>query len=331
VNTDGLRPGPYLLALARVDGAVTDLPVRLLPSPPRVETGGARVNLGDREARVTLAGSGLDRVQSLDADKADISMQPANEDGSKRDITVRLRPDAQAGDKLALMAKVEGMSAAIRFPGVLQVAPARPRISEAKASIPADLAVSVRDGEIPAGSWVSFVLKVEPAGSRGLVTLQCAEPDRLVQSLKLHVGEKQATGQLVNAGDDGWFLSLDPGAVGQSGCTLTAVMEMEDLGKSDPFTLGKVVRLPRIESFAMTDEKSPDGYYGVLKGSDLDTIAKTGWDGSAGLAAPELPRPGEGGKQTLRISMPWPSPSPKAPLYVWLRGETDARATKVNP
>jgi hypothetical protein len=105
------------------------------------------------------------------------------------------------------------------------------------------------------------------------------------------------------------------------------------LGKSDPLTLGKVVRLPHIDSFAMTDEKSPDGYYGVLKGSDLDTIAKTGWDSSTGLAVPELPRPaaGEGGKQTLRISMPWPSPSPKAPLYVWLRGETDGRATKVTP
>ena len=57
-----------------------------------------------------------------------------------------------------------------------------------------------------------------------------------------------------------------PGAVGQSGCTLTAVMETEELGKSDPFTLGKVVRLPHIDSFAMTDEKSPEGFYGVLKG-----------------------------------------------------------------
>lgn len=333
VDTDGLRPGPYLLALDRVDGAVTDVPVRLLPAPPRIDTSGARVNTGDREERVTLAGSGLERIQSLEADNADIAMQPASADGAKREIAVTLHPAAQPGDKLALMAKVEGMSSAIRFPGVLQVAPARPRITDAKASIPADLAVAVRDGEIPAGSWVSYVLKVEPMGSTGSLTLQCAEPARLVQSLKLRVGEKQASGQLVSAGSDGWFLSLDPGAVGQSGCSLTAVMEVEDLGKSDPFTLGKVVRLPHIDSFAMTDEKSPDGYYGMLKGSDLDTIAKTGWDGSTGVAAQELPRPasGEGGKQTLRISMPWPSPSPKAPLFVWLRGEADGRATKVTP
>jgi len=305
----------------------------LLAPPPRVDTSAARVNVGDREERVTLAGSGLDRIERIDGDKADVVLQAANEDGSRRDVAVRLHADAKPGDRLALVAKVEGMAGAIRFPGVLQVAAARPRILEAKASIPADLAVAVRDGEIPAGSWVSYVLRVEPSGSSGSLTLQCAEPARAVQPVKLHVGEKQASAQLVATGDDGWFLSLDPGAAGQSGCTLTAVMETEELGKSDPFTLGKVVRLPHIDSFAMTDEKSPDGFYGVLKGFDLDTIEKTGWDNRAGVAAPELPKPaaGEGSKQTLRIAMPWPSPTPKAPLYVWLRGETEGRATKVNP
>ncbi len=341
VNTDGLRAGPYLLALGRVDGAVTEMPVRLLPAPPRLDTSAARVNVGDREERLALTGSGLDRIERMDGDKADVVLQAPNDDGTRREITVKLHADAKPGDKLGLLAKVEGMSAAIRFPGALQVAQARPRISEAKASIPADLAVAVRDGEIPAGAgagasaaaWVSYVLRVEPSGASGSLTLQCAEPARAVQSVKLHVGEKQASAQLVATGGDAWFLSLDPGAVGQSGCTLTAAMETEELGKSDPFTLGKVVRLPHIDSFAMTDEKSPDGFYGVLKGFDLDTIEKTGWDNRAGVAAPELPRPaaGEGSKQTLRIAMPWPSPTPKAPLYVWLRGESEGRATKVNP
>jgi hypothetical protein len=333
VDTDGLRAGPYLLALARVDGQVTDLPIRLLPPPPRLDTSGARVNIGDREAHVTLTGSGLDRIERLEGERADVVLDAPSENGTRRDATIKLHPDAKPGDKLALAAKVEGMSGPLRFPGVLQVTAARPRILNAQVSASADLTVAAREGEIPAGSWVSYALRVEPPGASASLTLQCAEPSLAVQPLKLRVGEKQASAQLTPTGGDGLFLSLDPGAAGQSGCTLTAVMETEDLGKSDPFTLGKVVRLPRIESFTMTDDKSPDGFFAVLKGYDLDTIAKTGWDSSAGVISTELPRPlaGEGSKQTLRIAMPWPSPTPKAPLFVWLRGETGGRATKVSP
>jgi hypothetical protein len=32
-----------------------------------------------------------------------------------------------------------------------------------------------------------------------------------------------------------------------------------------------------------------------------------------------------------RTSLSWPCPSPKGPLLIWLRGEADARATKVTP
>src|SRR5262249_18423534 len=142
-------------------------------------------------------------------------------------------------------------------------------------------------------------------------------------------GEKLPTAQLSSSAD-ALFLSLVPGAVGTSGCTLTVAIETAT-GKSDPFALGKIVRLPRIETFALSDEKASDGFYATLRGFDLETIDKTGWDARTGIAVVELPRPiaGEGAKQSLRIAMPWPSPSPKAPLSIWLRGESEPRATKV--
>jgi hypothetical protein len=331
VDTDGLRPGPYLLALSRIDGATTDVPLRLLPPNPKLDRAPLRVNAGEREQTVIFTGSGLDRIEAIQCDCADIVLAAPSGDGSRRGATVRLRPSAKSGDVLTLLAKVEGIAALLQFPGALQVAAARPQILEAKASLPADLPIAPRSGEIPAGVWVSYALKLASADAQPTLTLQCAEPSQTVQVEKLHVGEKHPGSQLLSAGDGALFLSLDPGAVGQSGCTLTAALESESLGKSDAIPLGKIVQLPRIESLSLTDEKSADGFYGVLKGFDLATIGKTGWDARTGIAVAELPRPvaGEGAKQTLRVVMPWPSPSPKAPLYVWLRGEPEGRATKV--
>jgi hypothetical protein len=178
---------------------------------------------------------------------------------------------------------------------------------------------------------VSFAVRTEPAGIQPAVTVQCAEPALAVAPETLRAGEKRPAAQWTSAGEGAWFLSLDPGVVGRSGCTLQAAIETEDLGKSDAFVLGKVVRLPRIERMALTAEKAPEGFFGALEGFDLETIEKTGWNAQMGIAAPELPRPvaGGGARQTLRITVPWPSPTPKAPLYVWLRGESEGRATRV--
>ncbi len=327
IDTDGLRPGKYLASVSRSDGSVADVPVTILPANPRINNK-ARVNFGDREQAVTLEGSGLDRLEKIDSEKADITLGAANDEGTRREARVRLKADARAGETLALAAKVTGLGNPLRFPAAMQVAAARPKIREAKASLPGDLPVAVRDGELPAGSWISVALKADPAGT---LTLQCAEAARTIQITKLRVGEKQASAQLSGEEDGSLFLSLDPGAIGQSGCTLQAMLEAEATGKSDAFTIGKIVRVPRIESLVLSDEKSGTGFAGTLKGFDLEAIAKTGWDKAAGLNVTELPRPvaGEGAKQTLKVAVPWPSPSPKAPLLIWLRGEAEPRATKV--
>ena len=92
-----------------------------------------------------------------------------------------------------------------------------------------------------------------------------------------------------------------------------------------------MIRLPRIESFALTNEKAGiSAYAGIITGHDLDTIEKTGWASDAGLEVGDLPRPipGQGQKQSLKIALPWPAPAPHTPLYIWLRGEAQGRATK---
>jgi hypothetical protein len=110
---------------------------------------------------------------------------------------------------------------------------------------------------------------------------------------------------------------------------MATLVTAED-GESTPHRLGAIVRLPKIDSFQLTDERTGASLYvAVLQGQDLENIAKTGWDDQAGTPVEAIPAPldGPGNKESLRIEVPWPAPAPHAPLYVWLRGEERGRLT----
>jgi hypothetical protein len=127
------------------------------------------------------------------------------------------------------------------------------------------------------------------------------------------------------------FLSLDPAMIGYPGCLLTASIDIEPEGRSDSFTMGRVIRVPQLEQFTLTNEQlGPSTYVGILKGHDLDVIEKTGWDADNGVRVDSVPEPVPGDKsslETVRVALPWPAPAPHAPLYVWLRGEDKGRQT----
>jgi hypothetical protein len=74
------------------------------------------------------------------------------------------------------------------------------------------------------------------------------------------------------------------------------------------------------------DPAGPNQYWGELTGSGLERIVRVGWDEKEGVAVTELPS-GEKGQQKLRMAVPWPAPAPRAPLYIWLRGEAAGRKT----
>ena len=112
-----------------------------------------------------------------------------------------------------------------------------------------------------------------------------------------------------------------------------ATITTADAGTSDPSVLGRLIRLPRIEKFSLSEEKLGTGLFaGSLAGIDLQIIDKTGWDSKTGYPVQGIPTPVPGGypqQQTLKVELPWPPPSPHAPIYVWLRGETTGRLTGV--
>ena len=91
-----------------------------------------------------------------------------------------------------------------------------------------------------------------------------------------------------------------------------------------------MTRLPRILKFTLSNEKLGTTLYaGTITGEDLQTIEKTGWSPETGYPVQGIPTPVSGSpqEQTLKIEMPWPPPSPRAPIYVWLRGESQGRLT----
>ncbi|RDJ93330.1 hypothetical protein B4Q13_22645, partial [Lacticaseibacillus rhamnosus] len=68
-----------------------------------------------------------------------------------------------------------------------------------------------------------------------------------------------------------------------------------------------------------------------LTGTDLEVIAKVGWGPDGGVPVTALPAPvgGDRRKQLLGIALPWPPLSPRAPLWIWFRGDDQGRETKI--
>jgi hypothetical protein len=155
----------------------------------------------------------------------------------------------------------------------------------------------------------------------------------LRHALTLSAGTPVVGASLTSAGPGALYLSVDPGAVGYPGCELSATAIVDPDGRSNPYVLGRVIRIPRLDKFTLTSEKAGDaGYIGSVDGRDLDVIEKVGWDATNGLPVDSIPTPvpGDHPGQNLRLALPWPAPGPHAPLYIWLRGELRGRKTSVS-
>jgi hypothetical protein len=326
IDTNHFRRGSYRLALVQAGGYTQDVPVRVLPPLPAIENLPLRVNIGAKDFRLLLRGSRLERIERLTAEHATLRLgDPA---GAEREVFVSLDASAKKGDHLALVLDVAGVAEAARLPAGILVAGPRPQIVGLKLSPPEDLGATLREGELPAGSFVGMSVQAQNLDAQAALRLECAESTRMLQPIRVRVGERRAVAKLDTVGDESLFASFDPGAVGTSGCTVKAMVETESAGTSDPVAVGRVVRLPRIETITLTNEKLDSGYAAILTGRDLEAIEKTGWDSANGVpvaAGPPRTLSGEGDRQTLRIVVPWPSPAPMAPLFVWLRGDREGR------
>jgi hypothetical protein len=336
VDTSEWGVGSYRLIVTQANGSAHDVALVIHPPNPTLDGLPLRANVGESQQTVVLRGTRLERITRVttpDAAWELASVKPDAHDLPERKATVKLQAAAHGGEVVAASVFVQDIQAPLSFPGALQVAGPRPKIAGVSLSLSQQPDVHLGDGEVPAGAAISFSLLTRNIDAHPVVSLNCANEGFTKAPLVLHTGDRTISAQLDFAGEEGLFLSVDPGMVGQSGCQLAATLTTDSAGSSDPTVLGRLIRLPRIEKFALTEEKLGSNLYaGNLTGVDLQIIEKTGWDAKAGFPVQGIPTPVPGSnpqQQTLKVELPWPPPSPHAPIYVWLRGEALGRLTDV--
>jgi hypothetical protein len=334
IDTAKLRAGSYCLKLTQTNGSNHDLGLVIHPPNPALSNLPLRANLGETHQTFTLEGTGMERIEGISSDSATWTLAPVAANAQnlrERMATLKLMPKAKKGDMLDASLKVSDLRSPLKIFDAVQVVGPRPKIIGVNESSSQATDVALRQGEIAAGGPVSFSIQTENPGSNPGFELSCANQGDAKKPLSLHPGERAGTAQLDFAGEGILFLSVDPGSVGRSGCQLEAMISADETGASQPYTLGRVIRLPHIQKFVLTDQKkSGDLFLGSLTGQELQVIEKTGWDSQAGYPVQGIPVPAAGDpqNQTLQIELPWPPPSPRAPLYVWLRGESTGRITE---
>ncbi len=330
VEIDTAAHGVYKLLLAQSDGEQHELPVTILPPHPKISNLPLRVNAGEADEPIQLEGSGLDQIEAVTSGAGAIHGKAQAHTWSG---DIAPKASLQPGDTYPLVIEVKGMDLPLTLPDAIEVVGPRPRIASVRRSMAGTPGIELHDGELPAGATVGIVLAVKGMHEGGHLHLELAcQSGDTRRALTLSPDDRAEGAALSFAGPGELYLALDPGVVGYTGCTLAATLRIQPEGRSDVVPLGRVVRLPKLEQFALTAEPlGPSTFAGILKGADLDLVEKAGWDAEHGLPVEAIPAPvpGEPAKQTLRIALAWPSPSPHAPLYVWLRGEKDGRRTSV--
>lgn len=318
-----LEPGRASLRLTTTNGLVEELPLDILPPIPEIEGLPLRANLGEARVRVPIRSAGLEQIESIRVTKGTSTY-------SNGVLEVALPGDVKAGEYLSAQVALKGHTGSGTIARLLQVAPRRPRISEVKAAPISETSVTLRSGELPSDSMVSYSVKFEDAPGQSSISVECSDAVRTLTAVKVRIGERTPLARVERMTENSLLLVVNP-AVGSTGCQLMVAIESEGSGKSEPVALGKVVRVPSLKGFDWLEEKSPEGFQATITGQGLEVIEKVGWEASRGVAVSAMPLAMKGDDQSLKVSLPWPPPSPHAPLFIWLRGDSEGRSSKLKP
>ncbi len=330
VNTSDLDPGDYRLMVTQADGKPHAVPMAILPSPPKIDNLPVLMNRGDASREITLKGERLNLFAEVKSPDVKVVLEPPNSDGTERKATVRVNADATVGQTFDLQAYVENRHEPIDLPRAVKIVGPRARITDSRLSLPPSVDVALKPGELPSGYPLSALLHVTDWAANDALALECR--DDAQSRLVLAAGVKSGTASVERLAAGELFVTFDDSTF-PNGCTLVALAGAPpDTIEGAGYELGRIVRVPRIQSLQVVEEQGGSGQLdATLTGEGLELIERIGWDPDHGTPVPELPSPipGEGQKQNLRIPLPAGSVPADAPLYVWLRGESTGRASVV--
>ena len=334
VDTTGLKAGTYTLLIAQQDGKNHPVSIRVLPPAPRFDNLPILVNEGVTAQHYVLKGARLDLLAKLTAPDAAIELGNSSMGGTERDVVVHLTANpGQTSAQLPIEAELQDRSAKISLPDAIQTTGPIPVIASSQLSIPPGIEIALRPSEFPAGYTLTAVLDVRNIDARSELRMACAEG--VGAQAALHIGSKDTVSSLQRLSADQLFVSYDTSGF-PAGCTLQAWVDNGRAGRSQPFTLAHLIRVPRILSVtplpagAQVDAVPVGLHPYQLIGDNLEMIGQIGWDPNLGVDVTTLPAaiPGQGQRETMTVFLADP-PIPAASLFLWLRGETASRATTV--
>lgn len=328
IATADLTPGEYQLLVYQQDGKKHPVEFKILPNPPKIANLPIIVNQGSAPQHFVLKGERLGLITKLEASGAVLNLNPPGPNQTERSLTVQLKSSPRPGTTIAVQAYLQDRSAPTTLADAVEVTGPLPVIVSSKLSLPAQMAIRVRTDEFPAGYTLNAMLDVKNIQRQGILRLACA--DGVGGESSLHIGEQSSRWSLQQLSPDQLFLAFDTSGV-PAGCSLQAVIDNGRGGRSAPFLLAHILRMPQIDSFTVSADPPQNGVRQYqLTGANLEMIQKLGWDESdavdvAGLPAP---LPGPGLKQSIGISLPDP-PDAGATLCIWLRGDKQGRAATI--
>ncbi len=332
LNTHDLEPGRYQLLLAQSDGKSHPVTFAVLPNPPKIVNLPIVTNDGVAIQHYVLKGERLNELTKLEAPGATFELGASSSGDTERNVTVKMNASSKPGTTSSVKAYLKDRTEPILFEKAVEVTGPLPIIVSSKLSMPADMVVKTTQDEFPAGYTLSAMVDVKNIERTSTLQLGCAEG--IGQPATLQIGQQTAHWDLQQLSPDQLFVSFDTSSL-PAGCTLQAVITNGKDGASSPYKLAHLIRVPQVDSVVASSEPAPAGQIAVdLKGRSLEMIEKAGWDASNGTTPTSLPTPipGEGQKQLLHVILP-AAPTPDAPIYFWLRGDSTGRETnlKLNP